>query len=303
VIALDAPLSCKYEHLPALFRAADSASLRAQRDYLSLVKADLMTIILASAVTSVAACSPSLRAGLAITGAVLMLGGVVLTTFLLQQQPDRLWFNARAVADSVKTIAWRYMTCADPFARNLNLREADGQLCKTLDRVLMENRAVGGALGGIDGADEQVTARMREIRQLGTTERLRVYLISRVRDQREWYAAKALDNRRTSGRWLWAVGGTQMGGAIAAIAMVRWPNLEFNLPSVLASLAAAFVAWLQVKRHQELASSYGLAAHELGLSESQSMHVHTDDELSDFVDQAEGAISREHTMWVARRSE
>jgi len=262
-----------------------------------------MTIILASAVTSVAACSPSLRAGLAITGAVLMLGGVVLTTFLLQQQPDRLWFNARAVADSVKTIAWRYMTCADPFARNLNLREADGQLCKTLDRVLMENRAVGGALGGIDGADEQVTARMREIRQLGTTERLRVYLISRVRDQREWYAAKALDNRRTSGRWLWAVGGTQMGGAIAAIAMVRWPNLEFNLPSVLASLAAAFVAWLQVKRHQELASSYGLAAHELGLSESQSMHVHTDDELSDFVDQAEGAISREHTMWVARRSE
>jgi hypothetical protein len=83
--------------------------------------------------------------------------------------------------------------------------------------------------------------------------------------------------------------------------MIRVMDSPINPTGTFSTLAAAAMAWLQVKRYQELAQSYLLAAHELGLIEAQSLHVHTEVELSAFVANAENAISREHTMWVARR--
>lgn len=291
------------EDLPALYQAADNASVDAQKRYLWLLRADLSVVVLGSAATSVAVSTAAAQAGLAMSGAGLMFAGAILTTIVLQQQPDKTWFNSRAVAESVKTTAWRYMVCAEPFPRSSDARLTDAQFCSALDEILKENRAVGGALGGVKATGQQITTRMREVRALETAGRLDTYLSSRLRDQREWYASKASYNSRTSGRWLWAVAATQLAAALAAIAWVRWPDVPMNSASVLASLAAAFVAWLQIKRHQDLSHSYGVAAHELGLIESQSPHIETDDELSDFVIQAERAVSREHTMWVARRSE
>ena len=66
-------------------------------------------------------------------------------------------------------------------------------------------------------------------------------------------------------------------------------------------MAASLIAWMQVKRYQELAQSYGLATQELGLIASRGLHVASDEELSKFVAESETAISREHTLWTARR--
>ena len=68
-------------------------------------------------------------------------------------------------------------------------------------------------------------------------------------------------------------------------------------------MAAAFVAWLQLKRHQELANSYALAAQELSFIAEQIQRVETAGEFSKFVSDAENAISREHTLWAARRDQ
>src|SRR5690606_15189811 len=40
---------------------------------------------------------------------------VFLCIFIGYQKPDRIWYNARAVAESVKTLTWRYMMRAEPF--------------------------------------------------------------------------------------------------------------------------------------------------------------------------------------------
>ena len=37
---------------------------------------------------------------------------------LLILQPERTWYEGRAVAESVKTLAWRYSVCADPFPKD-----------------------------------------------------------------------------------------------------------------------------------------------------------------------------------------
>jgi hypothetical protein len=58
-----------------------------------------------------------------------------------------------------------------------------------------------------------------------------------------------------------------------------------------------------VGRHAELGRAYGLAYQELLTFLSLTGEVHSESELHDLVDSGETAISREHTMWVARRTE
>ena len=44
---------------------------------------------------------------------------------LLILQPERTWYEGRAVAESVKTLAWRYSVCADPFPKEMSRAEAE----------------------------------------------------------------------------------------------------------------------------------------------------------------------------------
>jgi SMODS and SLOG-associating 2TM effector domain 1 len=62
------------------------------------------------------------------------------------------------------------------------------------------------------------------------------------------------------------------------------------------------LAWLQIKQYSSLAESYSVAAHELSLIESLLDASYTEDSWAHFVNEAENAISREHTTWRARRS-
>ena len=66
-------------------------------------------------------------------------------------------------------------------------------------------------------------------------------------------------------------------------------------------MAAVAAAWTQYSRHDELGKSYGLAAQELAFLRS-TIDVSPDEEaLNSAVAATEDAISREHTMWMARR--
>lgn len=287
--------------LPGLFRAADRSSLDAQKSFIRLVRADLCLIVVGAVITSWAVSFTELRTIFALFGAVSLIAGLALTVFVLQTKPDKQWYGARAVAESVKTIAWRYMMGAEPYQKSLPEPQADARFSRELQEILRERSGITGALGGHDSAANQITETMRQVRSADLDHRKSVYLSDRIQDQRAWYGNKAQANARSSTWWLIAVGASQLAGATAAIALVRWPGLDFNAASVFAALAAAFMAWLQVKQHQELAHAYGLAAHELGIVEIRARHVTTEEEFSSFVSDTENAISREHTMWVARR--
>lgn len=287
--------------LPAVFRAADTASVVAQKMYLRLILSDLALVLVSALTTSYAVSSTQWRAVLAVVGAVCFVCGLVLTGFIIRTGYDRRWFQARAVAESAKTMAWRYMACAEPYVTDLSDAAADELLCGELESVLHEHRAIAGALGGQAATGEQITEAMRGVRRSGVDVRKTVYLRDRLDHQRCWYSDKAEFNERRSDAWLYGIAVSQALGAAAAIALVRWPDLLFNGAGVLAALAAGFMAWLQLKQHQELSSSYGMAAHELGLIGARFHHVGSDEDLSVLVLDAENAISREHTMWVARR--
>ena len=74
-----------------------------------------------------------------------------------------------------------------------------------------------------------------------------------------------------------------------------WPT------DIFVAMAASVLSWRQAKRFSELAASYALAAHEIGLIKEQSLLPDTPEKFSLFVGDAENAFSREHTQWVARK--
>src|SRR5262249_24963451 len=110
-------------------------------------------------------------------------------------------------------------------------------------------------------------------------------------------------NQSQESKWFLAIIVAQLLAAVFAFISTIFPQAPIRLAALFSLLATTFIAWLQVKRHQELAQSYNLATQELGIIAINAAHIHTDEELSKFVADAENAISREHTMWVARRDQ
>ncbi|WP_369038147.1 SLATT domain-containing protein [Roseovarius tolerans] len=78
------------------------------------------------------------------------------------------------------------------------------------------------------------------------------------------------------------------------------PDLTWGFSFLLVVVTSSF-GWIQVKRHGELAASYTLTAHEIGSIQTLALEISDETKLSEFVNAAEFAFSREHTQWQARR--
>ena len=142
---------------------------------------------------------------------------------------------------------------------------------------------------------------MWQIRSASLKERKGFYTESRVRDQKSWYSHKAKTNAKMGARWFWTTVALQAVAVVTAIIQAVAGGLGFKIVPVLATCAAAVTAWSQTKRYDELAQSYALAAQELEELESIANNLKNDDDFPQLVEQVEETISREHTMWCARR--
>ncbi len=299
--------------LPSLFCAADQASQAAQKNHLRLVRAQLTFLVLGGVFSALSPAiartglineffgRPSAISIIQLISALLLLISVGLTFMIRLLRFDRVWYGARAIAESVKTRAWRYMICAEPYIRDLPPKAADIQLSSDISDILSQRKNLSWTLGGEPGARSQITDRMREVRGLDTEGRKETYLSQRIDNQRKWYSSKAAISQRMEIRWFIAVVVSQLIGVAAAMLVAVWPGVVVRPAAAMSVLASAFLAWSQLKRHQESAQAYGVAAHELGLISEKAKYITTEEELSEFVANAESAISREHTLWVARR--
>lgn len=285
--------------LPALYRAADDVSLASQRRLLQLVRADLVALGVGACASAFATTDTTTAQVIAAVAALSLVLSLLLTVALHVKNPQRGWYGGRAAAESVKTLAWRYMTCAEPFTVDLTSDEADRLLASSFREILNESATLEVTLAG--STAEQVTPTMRAVRALSTRDRLTKYVHDRIKDQREWYTAKAAASDKAEGTFFRAVIALQFVALVAAVTAVATPNPRVNISGVASTAAASVFAWLQVRRHQELAQSYAVAAQELGLIEAQALHISTEAALSEFVADAETAVSREHTLWIARR--
>ena len=252
----------------------------------------LFTVSVASATRELFGLSPLLT-----TIVLLILAG--LFVFKIVKKLDQDWYRCRALAESVKTSTWRFSMRAHPFENTGNIEIPKGNFRNLLRNILQANRNIAENLEV--NAVEQVTESMIEIRKLSLGDRVSFYVKNRINDQRTWYSKKSAANKTAQRRWFWLIIIIYIGVAISLNA----DQLGFSQATLAFDPMIVFVTsalgWLQMKRHGELTASYNLTAHEIGIIKGNSDAVKTEEDFSDFVNEAELAFSREHTQWVARR--
>ena len=287
---------------PALFSAADGTSRTGQAWYTGFVRADLILVVCAAALTAASGIQAVVppTAAIVLRGisvAMLVLALVARTTNRVRR-PEREWFDGRAVAESAKTTTWKYMMRTQPYDGDDS--EADGQLLSDFRSLIQDRRALPYATAILTHGGEQITPRMRAVRSMPWQDRRDLYVAQRVQDQERWYAGKAQASRTAAAAWFWVgwlAQGAALGLSIVSLVVQTLPNVI----GVLTSVAAAATGWTQLRRHDELAQSYAVAAQELSLSASELSSAPDEAAFLKGVQQAEDSISREHKLWVARR--
>lgn len=279
---------------PALYQSSDELSLSAQKAFFRALFWHLLFLVAAASISVIHSSLPEF----AIAQALVLLGALACAVYLFSARPDQYWYAGRAVAESIKTVTWRFVSRAEPF--NTDDEIARHHFRQTLKSIIEQNRDIARQLSAYL-ADAQITDSMMAIRQSTIEQRRQIYVEYRITEQQHWYAKKSAHNKRASNRFFAALIITNAIAVGFAIAKVRFPSAPYWPTDVLVALALGILSWTQAKRFSELAASYALAAHEISLIKEQSDNVKTDDDLSEFIGDAENAFSREHTQWVARK--
>lgn len=282
------------QDFPALFRSADELAAREQRRFFLLLKANLSLLVIAAALSIGA---PEHWA-VAILQAFILLMALAVSVALYANRSDRIWYAARALAESVKTLTWRFVSRAEPFDADDNA--AEHLLQVRLTSTLRQNRELAGRFQS-DLDSRQITDEMRRLRAEKLPARKLAYQEHRISNQRRWYAANAARNTLRSKQFFMVVVAANSLAVLSSLLRIRYPEFEFWPTDVLVTLASGVLAYTQSKRFSELAASYALTAHEIGVVEEQLTQIGNEQDFSHFVGDAENAFSREHTQWEARK--
>jgi len=279
---------------PGLYQAADKLSGDAQTHFLTALIVNLVLLV-AAAVVSLINYPHWISASIQ---AALLAGALASSVYLAAKRPERLWYSGRAVAESIKTIAWRYVSRAEPFHENDEA--AKQHLLQKLTQVVRQNPGVSDKLISHLSA-HQLTAVMKQIRDSDFASRRDTYVEFRINDQLDWYSRKAKFNTSAAKHFFTALIVVNAAAFICALIKIANVQYQYFPTDVLIAVAASLLTWMQAKRFTELSASYALTAHEITLIREQAQELVADEDLSKFVGDAENAFSREHTQWVARQ--
>ena len=217
--------------LPGLFQAAEEASLRGQALYLRASRLRLTLLIAAGTcgIFSLRVASATLDVA-ALAVAIALVGAALVEVWLLAEHLEQAWYDGRALAESAKTLAWRFAVAAAPFAkeRDENVERAFidqlRQLLNDAPRTSIEASSVPA-----------VSEAMRVLRQSSFEVRKRTYLAERIAEQQEWYSRKADWNSSQARRWAVGLLVAELGGVMVAI-LRSVGTIEFDLAGAVATI-------------------------------------------------------------------
>lgn len=278
---------------PGIYYEADSLSNNTQRNYLWVLRIFLNLLIL----SSILSLYYSTYKSIGILNAVLSISIIAIAFLLFLYDFQGIWYSSRAVAESIKTITWRYVTKSDPFNNDENV---DQQFIDRIEDILKMNHKFKENLRASYSSQKCISSEMSNIRGSILKERMDFYLVNRVEEQRDWYKRKSEFNRKRNGFFISII--ILLTILLTVILFLQiGTNIKIQLPNgIVVSLITTLFTWVQTKRYKELISSYGLTAHEIGFIYTVASKVETEEEFSTFVMNTENAFSKEHTQWLAR---
>ncbi|MFE6866922.1 DUF4231 domain-containing protein [Kitasatospora sp. NPDC057692] len=304
MVRQDPPAGVEAQLLPELFRTADQASLSGQQETLRWYRGLISMLVVAAAVGSLP--GPDEKGASDITPLFSVVALLVAGYFwsrLRRSNPQARWYEARAAAESVKTLAWKYSVRARPFEGAAESADVDRGYLLQVEDVL---RAFEDPAIVPPGSVAEITPEMRRVRAESLTSRRTLYLRTRVEGQRTWYRSRAESCESQAVTWGLGVAALIIVGAAAAVAQATGA-LEVHVFGATSAAAAAVIAWTQLKQLRPLAAAYQLAARELEnvgnqLSDLDTRTPDAEQRWARLAAEAEDAVSREHTTWRARRA-
>lgn len=286
----------KSEDFPSLFLAADRLAAKAQSSYKICMGIMLGSLILAAGLINLTTYGllKEVLLRYSILGTMMIAIGSGL--LLLWKNYEGLWYQGRAIAESCKSLTWRFISRAD------HITGLD-PLSAYLDRfkILSTFYPKLAPTLKVHGSRENIfTDQMHTLRQAHFTDRKNYYLEHRLRNQIHWYQQKA-----TSNRIAFRIGILMV---IAFLALGQIVFLTGNIlrpfpnASLLILIVLSILSWLQVQGYREHYQAYQTAAMELNSAQDSAHFIKNEEELSMFVAEVELAISREHTLQIARKA-
>lgn len=282
---------------PALYETAGDLSAKSQFTYLSLIRAEYAFLFLAAVLSMNWSKEPTFF----IVNVLVLLASLGVLICRSWMKPEQDWYRGRALAESIKTSSWRFVMRSSPFEDAASITIPRGEFREHLLAILKANRFIGDKMPPDSAAKQQIPVSMEEVRALDLERRKVFYLEHRIKDQRRWYATKAGVNKRASKHWMLAGISAYAIAIVLALIRVEYPNWQLWPIEPVIVIASSFIGWTQIKKFNELASSYTLTAHEIGIIQNRIEEINDEKNFSDFINDAEQAFSREHTQWVARQ--
>lgn len=185
----------------------------------------------------------------AITSASLFLITLGILVFIRVRRPDDIWYNGRAVAESVKIRSWRWMMRAGPYEDCENIEVVRKEFISDLKSILEQNKSLSDALQSTSVVNDPISNSMVNVRGLPISERLELYVTQRIQNQINWYWLKSGFNKRRAQQWFWV--SVSLHSIAILMLLYRIKEPAFSLPvEVVATAAGAALTWLQAKKTQ-----------------------------------------------------
>lgn len=280
--------------LPELYYAADQRAQEAQKRHSVGLCLQYAILVCASAST----LGEELMGSHAAIGSYLffiVISGVLLTQNFFSASASK-WYRLRAVAESIKTLAWKHaMGCSlqgKPSKKNY--------LGAATNRIL-DAHSDSAEVASLWSFSVEETSWMMNARSSPIAERYSVYLNMRINEQLEWYAMHSMNMKRRARFFFLALTVTYLIAIGIGIYQFLVPGTQFSWASEpVLVVAAGFLGWTEAKRYGELSTTYSLTAREIGGILNSINLPETEAQFASLVEEVEMAFSREHTQWAAR---
>lgn len=220
---------------PALQLSASRSSDRAQRRFLRFVRAEYALLLCVSLGYLFLPPVP----GVHISLMALVLAALASAGYRAWKKPDEDWYQFRALAESVKTLTWRYAMKATPFEGS----EAESRAAfrDRLRELLKVNSSLGPKFASYSADGEQITETMSAARGSSLDQRKRLYREFRIDDQRRWYQKKASGNQTAAVAWQLVLAVIYLALFAVLGARIAWPDQQLLSPDPLLVAASSVV--------------------------------------------------------------
>ena len=133
-------------------------------------------------------------------------------------------------------------------------------------------------------------------------EKVSIYTQERVNHQLFWYKKKSDTNSiKIKTIFLFYFLTCNCGAIYFSALQESGISVTGSEGALLASCATALIGWMESRKYKDLSAAYSLTKNEISTLLHDTHNISNQNELSDFVTEAESLFSREHTQWAAKR--